>query len=58
MIFSCLDGDSNGYLDFKEFHQALLLLSAKTTDQKLEYVPIFVMLLYEQIIKVGLSNLR
>ena len=36
LFYSCLDSDSNGYLDFKEFHQALQLLSAKTTDQKLE----------------------
>ena len=35
-VFSILDTDSNGYLDFKEFHQALLLLSTKSTEQKLE----------------------
>ena len=34
---SCLDTDNNGYLDFKEFNQALQLLSAKTTEQKLQW---------------------
>merc|ERR1712241_528656 len=33
IVFNCLDGDCNGYLDFKEFHQALQLPSAKTTNQ-------------------------
>jgi len=34
---SCLDTDNNGYLDFKEFNQALQLLSSKTTEQKLQW---------------------
>jgi len=36
-LLSCLDTDNNGYLDFKEFNQALQLLSSKTTEQKLQW---------------------
>jgi len=37
VVFNCLDTDNNGYLDFKEFNQALQLLSSKTTEQKLQW---------------------
>ena len=29
MVFSVLDGDQNGYLDFKEFQQAIDLVGAR-----------------------------
>jgi len=37
MVFSVLDGDKNGYLDFKEFQQAIDLVGARLPDDRLRW---------------------
>ncbi|XP_023331294.1 neuronal calcium sensor 2 isoform X2 [Eurytemora carolleeae] len=37
MVFSVLDGDHNGYLDFKEFQQAIDLVGARLPDDRLRW---------------------
>ena len=37
MIYSVLDADHNGYLDFKEFQQAIDLVGARLPDDRLRW---------------------
>ena len=37
MVFSVLDSDHNGYLDFKEFQQAIDLVGARLPDDRLRW---------------------
>ena len=37
MVFSVLDSDQNGYLDFKEFQQAIDLVGARLPDDRLRW---------------------
>ena len=37
MSFSVLDSDKNGYLDFKEFQQAIDLVGARLPDDRLRW---------------------